>query len=384
MSDRERQKDRLHVAIDCLVIAARPSGVERAVVGLAEGLAELQPPGQRFSLLVAEGRQQTLPERENMVRALAPRWAGTRLGRVVYEQCLTPYRLRSLGVDLLHGASYILPQGWHGPSVVTIHDAITLCHPEWCRWHNVIHYAIMMTRSAQSADAVIVPSEWTRREVVEHVGVEASRVTVAPLGVGRQFRPADEATIDAVCHRYGLPEHYVLCVGNIEPRKNLAAVVEAFDMIASELPHALVVVGKLGWKCREACAAMERSGHAERIRRLDWVPHEDLPTLYSGADLVVQWSLHEGFGLAPLEAMACGTAVVVSDGGALPEVSGGGAMVVALEAGRDGLATALRELLSDDRARAELATRGAAHVRRFTWRRHAQIVSEVYGRIGAR
>lgn len=368
----------LHVGIDCLVLGGRPSGVERAVLGLLQGLAELAPGGMRFGALVAAGQEEALPRSAAIAPIVAPGWAAGRAGRVFYEQALAPARLRAAGVELLHGAAYVTPVGWEGPSVVTIHDVITVSRPEWCAWHNVVHYRMAMTYSARRADAVIAPSEFAGREVVEHLGVDAGRVHVAPLGVNARFRPATAAEITRVRERYRLPERYLLCVGNVEPRKNLAAVVAAFERLPEEFPHALVIAGKRGWKCTEACRAMEHSSRAGRIRRLGWVAEEDLPALYSGADLLVQWSRHEGFGLTPLEAMACGTVAVVSDAGALPETAGEAAAVVPLAAGPEGLAAEIARLLRSESERGERSARGAEHAARYTWERHARIVVAVY------
>ncbi|MGI5817898.1 MAG: glycosyltransferase family 4 protein [Armatimonadota bacterium] len=378
MSATPSEDDRLHVGIDCLVVADRPSGVERAVVGLVEGLAEVEPPDQRFSLMIAEGRGDALPSAGHLAPLWAPRWAARRAGRVLYEQTCAAWRMGAEGVDVVHGAAYVLPLHWGGPSVVTIHDAITVCHPQWCQWHNVIHYGLVMTRSARQAGAVVVPSEFTRHEVIEHVGVEPRRVHVVPLGVGDEFARADDEAIERVRERHDLPERYLLCVGNIEPRKNLTAVVAAFGLLAERVPHGLVVAGKLGWKCGGICAEMGRSRSADRIRRLDWVPSEDLPALYSGADLLIQWSLHEGFGLTPLEAMACGTPVVVSDGGALPEVAGEAARVVPLGAGSSGLAEVLAELLEAPEVLAEMSLLGIEHAAQYTWAVHAGGLAEIY------
>jgi len=154
--------------------------------------------------------------------------------------------------------------------------------------------------------------------------------------------------------------------------------VTAFERLPRDLPHALVIAGKRGWKCAEICRAMERGPRTERIRLLDWVAEEDLPGLYSGADLLVQWSLHEGFGLTPLEAMACGTVAVVSDGGALLETAGDAASVVPLAAGPEGLAEEIARLLGSESERGERSRRGAQHAAGFTWERHARVVAAVY------
>lgn len=378
MSERTVVGDGLHVAIDCLVVAARPSGVERAVVGLVQGLARLRPSGRRFSLLVTAGREDVLPTGPEMALLAAPGWTRGRIGRVLYEQTLASARVRSAGAHVLHGPAYVLPLAWEGPSVLTIYDAITLSRPEWCQWHNVVHYGIVMTRSAYCADAIVAPSEWTKQELVEYLGVDAGRVHVCPLGVDEQFRPAAEDEVARVRTTYGLPEKYLLCVGNVEPRKNLEAVIAAFELVAPRLPHGLVIAGKRGWKCRPICRAMQTSSHAARIHWLDWVPHEDLPPLYTGAHVLIQFSLHEGFGLTPLEAMACGTPAIISDGGALPEVSGEAAAVVPLEAGAEGLAAEIMRLATDDAMCEALVARGFTHAGRYTWERHARGVLKVY------
>ena len=136
-----------------------------------------------------------------------------------------------------------------------------------------------------------------------------------------------------------------------------------------------------GWRCGAIYRAMASSPQAARIRRLDWVAQEELAALYTGADLLVQFSLHEGFGLTPLEAMACGTPAVISDAGALPEIAGEAAAVVPLACGAVGLAEELRRLLADDEARAALADGGVTHAAQYTWERHARGVMAVYAEV---
>lgn len=368
----------MHVAVDCTVVGRQPSGVERAVSGLIEGLAQVGGDGVTLSVLLSAGTGPELPLGAGMRAVRLPRVTASRLGRVCYQQAVLPTLLRSLDVQVLHGPAYVLPVLWDGPAVVTIHDTITLTHPQWCKWANVLHYGEVMTAAALAADVVVVPSEEARRAVIEHLGVEATRTVLAPLGVSERFVPQPPELVRKVRERHGLGERYLLCVGNLEPRKNLLGVIRAFEDIAATVPHDLVLIGKRGWRCGPIFAAMGSSPVAARIRWLGYVPEAELPALYCGADLLVQWSWHEGFGLAPLEAMACGTPAVVSDGGALPEVAGPAARVVPLSAGSGGLAEALLELIAQAELRGELGRQGRQYVGRFTWREHARTMLRAY------
>ncbi len=368
----------MHIAVDCLVLSRHPSGVERAVSGLLEGLAALEAGDHRISVLLPRDSRGAVPADSPLEVITAPGWTRWRPGRVFYEQAVLPAVLRRLRVDLLHGAAYVLPLRWEGPAVVTVHDTITLTHPEWCKPLNVRHYRAVMTRSARRAAAVVVPSARAQDAVVEHIGVNRARTSVVPLGVGEQFRPAGEEAVARLRERYRLPERYLLCVGNLEPRKNLPAIIEAFEVFAGEAPHALVLAGKRGWRCGPVLRAMGQSPVAGRIRWLGWVPSGELAALYSGAEALVQWSLDEGFGLPPLEAMACGTPAVVSDGGALAEVAGEAALTVPLSAGSQGLAAELARLAQDGDLRSQMIERGRTYAAQFTWPRHAERMMDIY------
>jgi glycosyltransferase involved in cell wall biosynthesis len=181
---------------------------------------------------------------------------------------------------------------------------------------------------------------------------------------------------------YNLPERYLLWVGNLEPKKNLPDTLRAFEAAARRIPHELVLAGARGWRCEPILAALTASPVAGRVRWLGYVPESHLAGLYSGADLLVHWSLYEGAGLTPLEAMACGTPAVVSDGGALPELAGQVAPVVPL-GDPAALAGAIVALVSDRERRAELARRGLEYVKQFSWQEHARKVIGLYEEVAS-
>ncbi len=290
---------------------------------------------------------------------------------------MLPRLARKWGADLLHGPGYVIPPGWRGPSVVTVYDVLALSHPEWCKGANALHYRVALPQSIRGASAVVVPSETVATEVVSHVGIPGEKLHVVPLGLSEQMQPADEEQVKAVRQRHNLPERYVLWVGNLEPKKNVAQMVRAFELASESIEQDFVLAGRIAWKAESSLRAIAESPAAARLHRLGYVASEELPALYSGADLLVHWSLYEGAGLTPLEAMACGTPAVVSDGGALGELAGQRATVVPLGDPAD-LAAAMVELLRDAPRRDELGRAGREWATQFTWQAHADRVIGIY------
>jgi glycosyltransferase involved in cell wall biosynthesis len=225
----------------------------------------------------------------------------------------------------------------------------------------------------------VAPSEAVKREIVRTLGASEGKLTVAPLGVGEEFlAPTPPRAVEQVRARFGLTDPYFLCVGNLEPKKNLAPTIQAFHLAKrrADLPHRLVLAGGKAWRSGDVEQAIRAAG-PNVVLQTGYVAAEELPALYAGAEALIFWSLAEGFGLPALEAMACGTPVICSDRGALPEVVGDAAVIVPIGAPED-LAEAIVALASDADRRADLAARGRLGAAPFTWRRHADAVLQVY------
>lgn len=372
----------MHIGIDALLLHGNYSGVEQSIHHL---LVELSRDGgpHSYSVYVPQdfgGGHLSRPGFEFRRVGFAGR---SRLRRVLFTQTSFGRRARSDGVDLLHGPGYILPRGWHGPAVVTVYDIIAVTHPHLCTAANVLYYSIYLPRAISTADAVIVPALAVKADIMAQIGVEPENVYVAPLGVSDEFTPEiSHERQREVASRYGVSPPYLLCVGNIEPKKNLAATVEAFAFArrTASLPHQLVLAGGKSWASKDLEVAV--SGlEADLVRRTGYVDQRDLPALMAGADALLMWSLVEGFGLPALEAMACGTPVICSDRGALPEVVGDAAMVYPI-APVESFAKAIIELLDNANYRERLIEKGLLRAREFTWRRHADAVLKVYREVG--
>ncbi len=284
-------------------------------------------------------------------------------------------------VDLFHATEHLLPPLRGVRTVFTFHDAIYALFPQYHLPLNRLFLGLMMPRFLRRADAIIAVSECSKRDAVRLYGIDPARIGVIYEGVDARFRPVtDPARLAQVRARYNLPERYVLYVGTIEPRKNLTTLLEAWSKIRIsnfEFRNSLVIGGKTGWLYEGFFARLRELGLEDEVLLPGYIADEDLPAVYSAASVFVFPSLYEGFGLPPLEAMACGTPVVCSSASSLPEVCDEAALLVE-PTDVPALIQAMSRVLSDAPLRATLRARGLAQAAQFTWERTARETLAVY------
>ena len=285
---------------------------------------------------------------------------------------------RDAHADLLHEPHYTLPLGWRGRSVVTIHDLTHLRLPHLFPPGAALYARAMAGSAARRARFVITPSEAARRDVIERLGVGEAKVHAIALGVSPVFAPIAPQAVAEFRVAHQLPLGYVLYVGAHRRHKNLALLLDAWTAIPDSERPVLVITGD-PWGPDHPLARHARERSVER-----WVSFvsglsddRELACLYSGAALYVQPSLAEGFGLPPLEALACGTPVLSSNAGSLAEVLGDAARLLPPR-DPEAWAATIREMLADANGNAERVARGRAHAARFTWARAAAATRQVY------
>ncbi len=288
------------------------------------------------------------------------------------------------GVDIFHTSDVLsfAPPGIK--TVTTIHDMTTLLFPEHHTQETIALQEEKFRFAREKADAIIAVSESTKRDIVRLLGIEPARIHVVYEGVDPAFCPLPAEVVAAGLAQYDLsPDGYILHVGTVEPRKNLVRLVQAYGAVWRQRPYAtppLVLAGATGWFFREVFDQIEKLGLTEQVKFIGRVDDADLPALYNGALFLAYPSLYEGFGLPVLEAMACGTAVLTSNVSSLPEIVGQAGVYVEpgdVQSITDGLLL----LLDDALLRRELADKGLARAKDFTWRKAAEETTAVYAHL---
>ncbi len=287
-----------------------------------------------------------------------------------------PRYMRNHPFELFHGTNYEVPLRAQCPTVVTIHDLSLLLHSSTHEARAVRRARLLLPLMARKAKLIVTPSELIKHEVCEHLRIPAKKVFAVPLAPRANFKRMPLAETVETRRRLNIEDDFLLFVGTIEPRKNLLALVQALEevMRTTELRPQLVIAGKVGWKVDDVLAEVRGSERHDRVRLIGFVPDEELRALYSSCRLFVYPSVYEGFGLPPLEAMACGAPVVSSR---VPSIKESVARIVSATDWK-GLASAIVELWTDEKARQSLSIRGREHAQEFSWQRTAAITREVY------
>ncbi len=374
----------MRVAIDAMLLGPRESGVERCIRGLIEALARLGADHEYVVYHPAGAPPLDIPSGARVqIVAVAVR---SRWSRIAWEQFALPRLLRRGEADVLHAPGYVMPLRAPTATVLTVHDVIALKFPRLASRANALHYRFMLPASLRRAARIIASSETTRRDILDIVPERADAIEVIPPGLDPlYFQPIEPARVREVKARYALPERFLLFVGNLEPKKNLPALFDAARRLAARgLRIPLAVVGGKAWRRRAALKGLERLEPGRDVLLLGPAPQADMPALYAAASVFVFPSLYEGFGLPPLEAMACGTPVVASDAPALREtLTGAARLVPATDA--DALAHAIADALTDEATTRRLAAAGRERAAEFTWDAAARRIARAYERAaGAR
>lgn len=304
--------------------------------------------------------------------------SGTMLSRLIPAERLTG------PVDIFHATNFLVPYVKYAKIILTIYDLSIL---KFCGFHPVKRRFVFsksrLYYSARNCHRIITCSEATKKDVVDILEARPEKVKVIYGAISPEFKELDSnELIQEAMKRYSLPEKYILFVGTLEPRKNIVRLIEAFKKIKDKLKgeFKLILIGGRGWYYKDIFATIKRLGLDDSVRYLDYIAREDLPPILNGAEAFVYPSLYEGFGLPPLEAMACGVPILVSDVSCFPEVFGDSALRVDPYS-VDEIADGIYRILTDRNLREALRQKGLKKAREYSWERTARETLALYNEV---
>ncbi len=305
-----------------------------------------------------------------------------------------PAAVRQAKPDIIHFTKADVPTQRIAPTVVTIYDVIPLLLPATQSILRRWYWPAALKRAAANSDHILTISEASKKDIVKFLDVAPEKITVTPLAIDLDhFRPAPISAINGLRLRLGLSQPYILFVGTRDRRKNIVGLLRAFGAVANTIPHQLVIAGGPARYADDSKAEVSRLALTDKVKFIEHVSYDDLPILYSGADLFVWPAIYEGWGFPPQEAMACGTPVIVSDGGSLPEVVGEAGLIVPFKestlskrsADREFVTTlsaAMVSVLNNQNRRRQMTTAGLTRARLFSWQSVADQTMAVYRSVG--
>ena len=386
----------MRIGINALFLQQPTTGMGQHLFHLLEGLDSVDEGANQYALLSPRFRRAYTvhaPQLSDRFREVQVVSTLARLGGSVEKLWWEQFGIVRSGlrerIDLLHCPYWASPLWAPWPTVVTVHDVIQLVMPQYA-WRKVSRlYFDLVSTSARRARAIITVSERSKQDIVRKLGVPAERIFVIGNAVDESFHPVRDAwSLAAVRERYGIGQRFILYFGGFDLRKNVPRIIQAYARLPQSLraEHQLVIAGRyanLGHPLfPDPRVEVERLGLEQSVVFTGQIREQDKAPLYSAATVFAFPSLYEGFGIPVLEAMACGTPVLTSNQSALPEVAGDAALLVD-PYDVDAIAHGLQALLEDPRRQGELAERGLARARQFTWRQVADQTLNVYRAVAA-
>lgn len=367
----------MRVAFDgSLIKPQENTGVENCILQLVQALGRCP---ELDVVVYVRQDVDCLEERENVhVKRLVPAGLG-RVGRILWQQTALPRLAQRDGAELLHAPGYVAPLRCGIPVVLTAYDTMALTDPALCRPLNRWHYRRVMPRSLREAAAVIVPSLKVRQDVVREIGIPEDKIHVVPPGVDEAFESLDRTEVQRAREDYHLNGRALLFVGNLERNKNPLSLVRTVDLLkkAEDFSVRLILAGRKGRAFKEVARMVCQNKLYANVSWVGYVPREELVRLYNVADVFLFPSLHEGFGLPPLEAMACGCPVVCSNRAPFEEVLGAAACLVDPLCPEE-IVGAIQRLGNDSDWRNEKIRLGRQRVSQYSWPMAGQRTVEVY------
>lgn len=370
----------MKIVIDIQSAVTQRAGVGRYTRELLEHLPRVMNPDDCLTGFFFDFKGKAQPSVASSVALRRCGWCPGRIAEQVWKRVnWPPYDWFSGPADIFHFPNFTARPITSGHAVITVHDVSFIRYPQFTEARNLAFLSARLPESVRCAEVIITDSKFSAAEIVDTLQVPSERVVPIPLGISPQFsRPQPEA-LTAFRKKYNLFKPYILTVGTLEPRKNLPFLISCFEQL-EDFDGELILAGTKGWLYEPIIDRIKQSSCHDRIRMLEGLPDAAIPSLYAAAELFVCASFYEGFGFPPLEAMACGTPVLSSNGGALRETLGQAACVME-DFDLEHWLNQFRRVLSDSNLRTDMIERGSAHAAGFRWEETARQTWQIYRRL---
>ena len=369
----------MKIGLNAVHLDEKSFGVGEYVYNLACNLPKADPQCQ-FFIYTARERKRELPHEYSNARFVRTPLSGDNpFQRVITEQFYWNRRLAHDGIDVYHSPFFYLPYGIKGKVILTIHDVRFLKFPGTYKTARYFFIKEAVPRSAKRADVILASSESTKKDLVDMLGLPGSKISVVHLGVSRIFRAVkDNSLLEKIRARLGLPEKYILYIGEFSAHKNLRRIIEAYKMLKDrdKIEEKLVMVGS-GRQNEAMAGLIKELGLEDHVFFTGFVSRDDLPAIYNMGRVLVFPSLYEGFGFPALEAMACGVPVVTSNISSMPEVAGDAALLVDPFKTEE-IRESIYSILKDNALASDLRQRGLKRAEIFSWENTVSRTLEVY------
>lgn len=366
----------MKIGIDARAVSHRYTGVANHILNVLTILGEIDLENEYF---LYSNRDFSMPVEsdrwhkcvgQGMTTCNGTLWVTVSLHRILERD----------NIDVLWCPMQVTPLRKTCRTVITIYDFVWHFFPETMSGSNLLISRLLIPRSIRRADRIACISKATANDLATLFSADAFKAEVVPLAADN-YRPLEKETGTAyVAQKYGLQNKYILNIGTIEPRKNVTKLLKAFRLLRSHhtTDYCLLIAGGSGWRNSSVYSTYRECGFTDdEVKFLGYVPDEDMPYLYAGAELFVFPSLYEGFGLPPLEAMACGCPVITSNVSSLPEVVGDAGLMVAPKDTEE-LAEAMTRVLNDEGLRRQMSLRGLEQSRQFSWEKAACQMLDIF------
>lgn len=364
----------MRIGIDASTVGTQ-GGPRTYVLNLIESLLKIDRENEYVIFYNSEKHLGLFPQ----AREIAVPFANP-VTRLLREHILMPLFYKKEGLDIIHNPKSAISVFKPCKTVVTIFDLIPVTHPETEKWMARIYWSVQIPVAARHADFIITSSEFAKKEIISRYGTSEDRIKVIPIAYNSHCRPIKPSSeMDQIKDKYNMPEKYILYVGTIQPRKNIGTLIKSYSSLVKKglTDHKLVITGRKGWLYGPLFELIKEEGMEENIVFTGFVPDEELPYIYNGADLFIYLSLFEGFGIPPLEAMACGVPVICSNTTSLPEVAGdAGTLVDPMD--QEGVENEILKVLTTPSLQNDMKKKGLIQAEKFSWERTARETLQVY------